>query len=332
MSEEEVLSQDEIDALLTGVDEGDIDTSTEETSDSSSSDVLAYDLTSQDKIVRGRLPTLEVINERYSKHLRAALFAMLRRSVEVESLGVQIQKFSEYQESLGNPSCLNLVKVNPLRGTALLALQQNLVFKLVDNYFGGEGHEPKLEPRDFTPTELRVVDMFLEHALDGLKGAWEKVLPLDLELIGRESNPAMISLAAASDAMIVSSFKFEFDGASGEFQFALAYQAVDPIKELLVSTNKSSQDIAEAGWSESLRRDILRSSVSLGCIVTEREISLREIVNLAEGDIIPVDMPKTMTLEANGAPIFNVKMGQSRGNLALEVMGRTGVDQIGLKD
>ncbi len=329
--EEDILSQEEIDALLTGVDEGDIETNDSNDAEDSTA-YVEYDLTSQDKVVRGRLPTLDVINERLSKHLRAALFAMLRRSIEVEFQGVQIQKFSEYQESLTNPSYLTLLNVSPLRGDAVIAMEQGLVFKLVDNYFGGEGHEPKLEERDFTPSETRVVDMFLEHALIGLKDAWEKVMPINISITGREVNPAMIALAGPGDAIIVNAFKFEFDGLSGEFHFSLPYSMIDPVKELLISTSKSSQDVAEAGWSESLRRDILRANVELGCTLTEREISLRDIVNLKTGDVIPVDMPKNMTLEANGAPIYKVKLGRSRGNLALEIVGRTSIEQIGMSD
>ena len=331
MSEEDVLSQEEIDALLTGVDEGDVETGAEEVP-ADSSEYSTYDLTSQDKVVRGRLPTLEVINERFAKHLQAVLFAMLRRAVEVESQGVQIQKFSEYQDSLKNPCCINLLGINPLRGAALLVLEQTLVFKLVDNFFGGEGHEPKEAVRDFTPTELRVIDMFLEQSLPGLKEAWDKVLPINIESTGQEFNPAMVSIAGPSDALIVSVFKLEFDGAESDLQLVMPYSMIDPIKEMLVSTNKSSQDIAEAGWSESLRRDILQARVDIGCTVTERDISLREVVDLKEGDVIPVDMPKSMNLVANGTPIFKVKLGRSRGNLALEIIGKTSIEDLGADD
>lgn len=326
MSEEDVLSQEEIDALLTGVDEGDVETESEEVA-SDPGGVTSYDLTSQDKVVRGRLPTLEVINERFAKHLQAVLFAMLRRAIEVEPQGVQIQKYSEYQETLQNPSSLNLIEISPLRGTALIAVQQALVFKLVDNFFGGEGHEPKEQHRDFTPSELRIIDMFLENTLPGLVEAWDKVLAIKVQKLGQESNPAMISLAGATDAIILSVFKVAIDGAEEEIHLGMPYSMIDPIKEMLVSTNKSSQDVSEAGWSDSLRRDILQANVNIGCVVTERSISLREVVDLKEGDVIPVDMPKNINLQANGTPIFKVKLGRSRGNLALEVVGRSSAQQ-----
>src|SRR5690554_2022158 len=166
---QDLLSQDEIDALLHGVDDGDVKLE----GNDDPSVVRAYDLTSQDRIVRGRMPTLEMINERFARYTRISLFNLLRRTADVSVGGVQITKFGEYLHTLYVPTSLNLVKFRPLRGTALIVLDAKLVFKLVDNYFGGDGRHAKIEGREFTPTELRVVRMVLEQAFVDLKEAWQ---------------------------------------------------------------------------------------------------------------------------------------------------------------
>ena len=161
MAVQDLLSQDEIDALLHGVDDGAIDTDVE----SEPGSIKSYDLTSQDRIVRGRMPTLEMINERFARYTRISMFNLMRRSADVAVGGVQVMKFGEYVHSLYVPTSLNLVKMKPLRGTALFILDAKLVFKLVDNFFGGDGRHAKIEGREFTPTELRVVRMVLDRPL-----------------------------------------------------------------------------------------------------------------------------------------------------------------------
>ncbi len=317
---EEILSQDEIDALLTGVDEGGIDTS----AGGSSPDFSVYDLSSQDKLVRSRLPTLEVINEKFARHLRASLFAMLKRSVEVDNGTIQIQKYSEYIDSLNAPACMSLVSMLPLRGSALFTLQQPLVVKLVDSFFGGEGHEPRTEAREFTPAELRIADIFLNHAMQGVRESWSKVSTLEVNAVGFESNPATVAVSAPNDPIIVNSFRIEFDEFNGDFHVAIPYGMIDPVKDALLTTSKAAAELPEESWTTAIRRDILSANVNLGCTVAERDISLRDVVDLREGDVIPVEIPKTLTLQANGIPVFKVKLGRSRGNLALEVISKTG--------
>ena len=179
---DEILSQEEIDALLHGVDDGDIEVESDASIENS--DYSSYDLTSQDRIVRGRMPTLELINERFARHTRVSLFNMLRRSAEVSIGGVQVQKFGEYIQTLYVPTSLNMVRVQPLRGMALFVLEAKLVFKLVDNFFGGDGHHAKIEGREFTPTELRVVQMLLEQAFKDLEEAWKPLFELNFDCVG----------------------------------------------------------------------------------------------------------------------------------------------------
>jgi flagellar motor switch protein FliM len=321
---DEILSQEEIDALLHGVDDGDIETETDEGSENS--DFTSYDLTSQDRIVRGRMPTLELINERFARHTRVSLFNMLRRSAEVSIGGVQVQKFGEYIQTLYVPTSLNMVRVQPLRGMALFVLEAKLVFKLVDNFFGGDGHHAKIEGREFTPTELRVVQMLLEQAFKDLEEAWKPLFEMKFDCVGSEVNPAMANIVSPSEAVIVSSFHIELDGGGGDMHITLPYSMIEPIKDILDSGMTGDVHEVDERWIKALRRDILRASVDLECTVVEKQMSLRDIIDLKQGDVIPVDIPETLTLRANGVPIYKTRMGTSRGNLGLEIVERTTID------
>ena len=182
MAVNDLLSQDEIDALLHGVDSGDVETEGDESYDGVA---RPFDFTSQDRIVRGRMPTLEMINERFARYFRISVFNMLRRAAEISVGGVQMMKFSEYVHSLFVPTSLNLVKLRPLRGTALCVIDPKLVFITVDNFFGGQGRHTKIEGREFSPTETRVIEMLLDQAFKDLKEAWAPVMPVQFEFINK---------------------------------------------------------------------------------------------------------------------------------------------------
>jgi flagellar motor switch protein FliM len=314
---QDLLSQDEIDALLHGVDEGDIDTDDDLEADS----VKAYDLTSQDRIVRGRMPTLEMINERFARYTRISMFNMLRRTADVAVGGIQIQKFGEYVHTLYVPTSLNMVKFRPLRGTALIILDARLVFKLVDNFFGGDGRHAKIEGREFTPTELRVVQMVLEQVFVDLAEAWKAVMPIKFEYVNSEVNPSLANIVSPSEVVVVSTFHVELDGGGGDMHITVPYSMIEPIREVLDSGLQSDSDDVDERWVRALREDVLAAKVDLECDVVRREITLRDIVNLQEGDVIPVEMPEYHVVTANGVPMFRTNLGQHRGNLALKIQG-----------
>ena len=206
----DILSQDEIDALLTGVDSGDVETEIEEPLDPS--EAQTYDFTSQDRIVRGRLPTLEMINERFARNFRISLFSFLRRSPTITVSGVQMNKFGEYIHSLFMPSNLNIVKIKPLRGTALFVMNPTLVYSIVDNFFGGSGkYHTKIEGRDFTQTEMQVVMNVLQRIFDDLKKAWAPVMDLEFEHVGSEVNPHFANIVSPSEVVVISTFHVELD-------------------------------------------------------------------------------------------------------------------------
>ena len=316
MAVQDLLSQDEIDALLHGVDDGLVQT--ENAAEPGS--VKSYDLTSQDRIVRGRMPTLEMINERFARYTRISMFNMLRRSADVAVGGVQVMKFGEYVHSLYVPTSLNLVKIKPLRGTALFILDAKLVFKLVDNFFGGDGRHAKIEGREFTPTELRVVRMVLEQAFVDLKEAWQAIMEVNFEYINSEVNPAMANIVGPSEAIVVSTFHIELDGGGGDLHVTMPYSMIEPVREMLDAGFQSDLDDQDERWINALRQDVLDVDVPIGATVARRQLRLRDILHMQPGDIIPVEMPDDMIMRANGVPAFKVKMGSHKGNLALQVI------------
>ncbi|EXF93865.1 flagellar motor switch protein FliM [Pseudomonas fluorescens HK44] len=316
MAVQDLLSQDEIDALLHGVDDGLVQTDNA----SEPGSVKSYDLTSQDRIVRGRMPTLEMINERFARYTRISMFNMLRRSADVAVGGVQVMKFGEYVHSLYVPTSLNLVKIKPLRGTALFILDAKLVFKLVDNFFGGDGRHAKIEGREFTPTELRVVRMVLEQAFVDLKEAWQAIMEVNFEYINSEVNPAMANIVGPSEAVVVSTFHIELDGGGGDLHVTMPYSMIEPVREMLDAGFQSDLDDQDERWVNALRQDVLDVDVPIGATVARRQLRLRDILHMQPGDVIPVEMPEEMIMRANGVPTFKVKMGSHKGNLALQVI------------
>lgn len=317
MAVQDLLSQDEIDALLHGVDEGIIDSE----QDSEPGGVRSYDLTSQDRIVRGRMPTLEMINERFARYTRISMFNLLRRSADVSVGGVQVMKFGEYVHTLYVPTSLNLVKMKPLRGTALFILDARLVFKLVDNFFGGDGRHAKIEGREFTPTELRVVRMVLEQAFVDLKEAWQAVKDVQFEYVNSEVNPALANIVSPSEVVVVSTFHIELDGGGGEMHVTMPYSMIEPLREVLDSGVQSDVDEHDERWVKALREEIIAAKVPLSATVVRRELKLRDLLSMQPGDVIPVEMPEHMVLCANGVPTFRARLGSARGNLALQILG-----------
>ncbi|AEF53870.1 flagellar motor switch protein FliM [Marinomonas posidonica] len=314
MSAQDLLSQDEIDALLHGADEKPAD---DDNADANG--VASYDITSQERIVRGRMPTLEMINERFARYTRISLFNMLRRTADVSSGGLQVMKFGEYVHTLYVPTSLNLVKFRPLRSTALFILDAKLVFKLVDNFFGGDGRHAKIEGREFTPTEIRIVQLMLEQVFVDLTEAWAPVLKLELEYISSEVNPAMANIVSPSEVVVVSTFHIELDGGGGELHITLPYSMIEPVRELLDAGVQSDVDEKDDRWGKSLEQDVQDIGVKLSVNVTNKKATLREILKYKAGDIIPVEMPEYITVRANGVPSFKGKLGVSNERYSIQV-------------
>lgn len=323
MAVQDLLSQDEIDALLHGVDDGDIDTESAEPEGG----VKSYDLATQDRIVRGRMPTLEMINERFARYTRITLFNFLRRTADVSVGGVQIQKFGEYIHSLYVPTSLNMIKIKPLRGTALFIFDAKLVFKLVDNFFGGDGRHVKIEGREFTPTENRVIQMVLSMAFKDMAKAWSNVYSVDFEYINSEVNPSLANIVSPSEVVIVSTFHIDLDGGGGDMHLTIPYSMIEPIREVLDAGVQSDVGETDERWMKTLRSDIMEASIPMWAKIVEKNVSLLEVSEMKKGDIISVDMPDYVTFVANGIPLFKTKLGVSRGNIAVKILERIDINK-----
>jgi len=266
------------------------------------------------------MPTLEMVNARFARYTRISLFNLLRKNADVQVGGLQVMKFGEYVHTMYVPTSLNMVKVRPLRGTALFVLDAKLVFKLVDNFFGGEGRHAKIEGREFTPTENRIVQKMLEQAFVDMKEAWKTVLDIDFEYVSSEVNPAMANIVSPSEVVVINTFHIELDGGGGELHLAMPYSMLEPIKEMLDAGLQTDVDEKDDRWGTVLRRDIMTADIELNANVVEQQISLRDIVNLREGDILPVEMSDQITLRANGIPLFDSQLGVSNGHIALKIL------------
>jgi len=313
----DLLSQDEIDALLHGVSGDDIDTGDGGNMDDGSAS--SYDFNSQDRIVRGRLPTLEMINERFARYFRISLFNMLRRTAEIAVGGVQMLKFGEYIHSLFVPTSLNLVKVNPLRGTGLFVIDPKLVFIVVDNFFGGTGRHAKIEGRDFTPTENRVIKMLLKQSFDDFQEAWLPVMPLEFEYLNSEVNPQFANIVSPSEVVIVTTFHVELDGGGGEMHVAFPYSMIEPIREELDAGVQSDRSEIDERWSDSLKEEMKEAKVTINSTMIEKKVTLKQVMDFKEGDIITIDEPDKVLLSVEDLPLFRGTFGVSRGNKAVKI-------------
>lgn len=315
----DLLSQDEIDALLHGVD----DVEEEEISSDAGGDdssTLDYDFSSQDRIVRGRMPTLELVNERFARHMRISLFNMMRRTAEVSINGVQMIKFGEYIHTLFVPTSLNMVRFRPLKGTGLITMEARLVFILVDNFFGGDGrYHAKIEGREFTPTERRIIQMLLKLIFEDYKEAWAPVMDVSFEYLDSEVNPAMANIVSPTEVIVISSFHIELDGGGGDFHIALPYSMLEPIRELLDAGVQSDREDTDYRWSKALRDEIMDVYVDLSTQLLEMDLPLSQIMELKDGDIIPIEMPENITVYIEDLPTYRAKLGRCRDNVAIQI-------------
>ncbi|MCQ8118570.1 MULTISPECIES: flagellar motor switch protein FliM [Methylomonas] len=326
MSTADLLSQDEIDALLHGVDDGDVDTGVDD--DYSRGSARVYDFNSQERIVRGRMPTLEMVNERFARHFRIALFNFLRRAAEISVSGIQVQKFSEFIQGLFVPTNLNVIRMSPLRGRALIVMEPRLVFTAVDNFFGGGGQfYNKVEGREFTPTEMRIIRLIIDMIFKDLAEAWKPVMDIDFEYINSEVNPQFANIVSPSEIVVISTIHVELEGGGGDINIAMPYSMIEPIRELLDAVTSDRGEV-DGRWQDSLRNEIMRSEVIVNSKLIEKEMSISEVIELKKGDVIPIEMPETVLLEVEDVPVFRGKLGLSDGNYAIEIIEKMTLDNI----
>jgi flagellar motor switch protein FliM len=318
----DLLSQEEINALLQGVDDGDIETEADE-DEEYHGDAKSYDFGSQERIVRRRIPTLEMINERFSKSLRSSLFKFLHRSPEIFMSGIQIKKFSEYIDGLHVPANLNIIRFSPLRGRAIIEMEPSLIFTMVDNFFGGGGqfYAGGGEAREFTLTEMRIVNMLLDMMFKNLKEAWKPVMELNFEYVGSEINPSFASIVGPEDIVIISSVNIALESGGGDIKIVMPYSMIEPLRALLDTIGDDSEE-TDSKWKNALREEVLRASMPVYGLLVEKKLTVGDVLRFKKGDVIPIDMPKTMALKAEGIPLYKGKACVSEGYYAIQVINK----------
>ncbi len=313
---DDILSQEEVDALLRGVtgdteDEGD---------HGEASGVRQYDIGRQERIVRGRMPTLEIINERFARNLRIGLFNFIRRNAEISVGPVRVQKYSEFIRNLVVPTNLNLVHVKPLRGTGLLIFDPDLVFLVVDNLFGSDGRfHVRVEGRDFTPTEQRIIQRMLNVVFTEYQKAWEPVYPLQFSYLRSEMNTQFANIATPTEVVVAMSFHIELGAGGGDFHVCLPYSMVEPIRDLLSSTMQADRTEVDNRWVSLMSRQVQTAEVELVAELAHTEVTLGQVLNLKEGDVITLDIPERVVADVSGIPVLECKYGTVEGKYALSV-------------
>lgn len=313
---ENFLSQEEVDALLKGVT-GDQD---ETGKPEDASGVRPYNLATQERIVRGRMPTLEIINERFSRLFRIGLFNFLHRSAEVSIGPVRVSKYSEFIRNLVVPTNLNLIHMKPLRGTGLFVLDPNLVFLLVDNLFGGDGRfHTRVEGRDFTQTEQRIIQRILGIIFETYQKSWEPVYPVEFEFIRSEMNTQFANIATPNEVVVSTTFTVELGPVSGEMHFCVPYSTIEPIRDLLTSSMQGETLEMDKRWIRLMTQQIQTAEVEILANMGSANVSLGDILNMKVGDIIPIAVPDRITAEVDGVPVMECSYGKLNGQYALRV-------------
>ena len=318
MSINDLLSQDEIDALLHGVDSGAVSTEPEPVDPGTA---RTYDFASQDRIIRGRMPTLEMVNERFVRLWRIGLFSLIRRSADLSVRGIDLVKFGDYMHSLYVPTNLNLIRFKPLRGMGLIVFEPKLVFTVVDNFFGGDGRYPtRIEGREFTPTEMRVLQLLLKQTFTDLVEAWAPVMDVEFEYINSEINPHFANIVTPREYVVVSRFHVELEGGGGEIHVTLPYSMLEPIRELLDAGIQSDRIDRDESWNSTLREQLMLAEVTVSSVLASKRIDLRQLTRLKVGDILPIELPPQIPVCVENIPVFTGQFGLSHGRNAVKIV------------
>ena len=318
MAADKILEPAEIDALIKGVDSGAVSTQP----GVQPGEVQAYDFREPKRTVRGRLPALDMINERFARSYRVSLYNLLRRSADITVKPLKIEKFSDYVQTLATPTSLNLVRFNPLRGTALVVLEPALVFAIVDHFFGGNGCSWKIEGREFTATEQRIIHMLLRSVFADLRDAWSPVANIELEYLQSEVNPQFAPIESPTELVLVSAHRIELAGGGGELHITLPYSMIEPLRETLDAGPSNSRTEKDPRWSAALREEIEEAEVELRMHLGNASVTLADLLNLKPDDILPCDFNGKVMLCAEDLPLFRGSFGLSRGQQAVKIEER----------
>jgi flagellar motor switch protein FliM len=316
VTDPEVLKQEEIDALLGGVDSGEISTADQR---GPAGTPRRYDFKSEIPISGGRVPKLELVNERFARLFRTSLSTMLRQAVLVTAMPVTVQRSGDFLRTLPVPSSINLLRLAPLRGAAAIVLAPALVSAVVDKYFGGTGRAARIEGRDFTATETRVVEVVRKGIFADLKEAWAPVAAMEPEYFATETNPQFVNQISPSELVVTAPFRVELDGDGGDLQLVLPQAMIEPLRDRLDFGLSGNSEKPDARWYESLRGEVEKADVGIRTVLGNAEVTLGKLLALRPGDVVPFDFAGQATVYAEGVPIFSGGFGGSRGQEAVKV-------------
>ena len=281
--------------------------------------VRPYNLATQERIVRGRMPTLEIINERFARLLRIGLFNFMRRSAEISVGPVRVVKYGEFIRNLVVPTNLNLVQAKPLRGNALFIFDPNLVFLVVDTLFGGSGAlHARVEGRDFTPTEQRIIQRMLAIVFEDLEKSWKPVHELKFEYVRSEVNTQFANIATPNEVVVVTTFTIEFGNAGGELHVCMPYAMLEPIRDVLYSSVQGDHMEVDKRWVRLLSKQVQSAEVELTINLGNAQLTFSQLLGMQVGDVISLDIPQPMVAEVDGVPVMECRCGVLNGQYALE--------------
>ena len=318
MSTSDILTQEEMDALLQEVESGSLPTVPGRTP--GPDDAVPYNFASQERIIRGPMPTLEMIYDRFCRHFRSSLYDLLQREANVELTGVESLRFADYATGLPTHCSLHTVHLHPLDGDALFLLEPNLVFSLVDSFFGGDARSrPKEHRSDLTPSELRIARIVNATVGKDLEHAWAPVFEIGLEPGSSETNPHFVNIASPTEIVVVARIYVELGAHGGELHVTVPYSVIEPIRDLLDTGMHSDRSGSGNRWTEHLESTLNEVRVDVKGTLVEAELAIRDVLRLKAGDVIPVDLPKQMALRVEGIPMFRGAFGVARGHNAIKI-------------
>jgi flagellar motor switch protein FliM len=314
---QQILSQDEVDALLQGITGESQKLEQEEVPQGAIRD---YDLASQERIVRGRMPTMEIINERFARNIRIGLFNFIRKSPEVSIGGIKVQKYSAFLREIVVPTNFNIVSVKPLRGSGLIVCDPNLVFAVIDALFGGAGKfHTRIEGRDFSPTEQRVILRLVEVIIAEWRKAWQGIYPLELDYQRSEMQPQFANIATPSEIIVAVSFTLEIGDTSGAVHFCIPYSTLEPIRDVLYSTVQGDSSEPDRRWVNLLKTQIQSAEVELVAELAHAPATVEQLLAFKPGDFIELDLTQMIQAKVDGVPVFDAHYGTSNGKYAIKI-------------
>ncbi len=314
---ESFLSQEEVDALLEGVT-GESQKSVEE--DAEHGEVRAYNISSQERIVRGRMPTMEIVNERFARNLRQGLFNFIRRSPEISVGPVSVQRYSAFLRELAVPTNFNIVAIRPLRGSGMIVCEPSLVFGVIDTLFGGIGKfQTRIEGRDFSATEQRVINRLVDVIAEEYKKAWKGIYPLELEYQRSEMQPQFVTIATPSEIVISTSFQLEIGDIAGSIHFCFPYSTLEPIRDVLYSSTQGDSVEVDKRWVNVLTREIQAAEVTLVAQLATAEATVERLLSLKKGDFIELERESRIQATIDGVPIFECNYGTHNAKYAIRI-------------